>query len=171
MKFRINSKNSWATILGLLLFLAVSYLSIEEPVELSGRVVAVQDGDTVTFLTSGNESIRVRLSQIDAPEKNQPYGQNSKALLSDLVYLKEVKLIEEDTDRYGRVVGTLFIGGRDINAEMIRLGAAWVYDEYIFDQSLYYLQDEAKLEKRGIWSLPENQQIAPWKWRKKQKAE
>lgn len=159
MKFRINSKNSWATILGLLIFLAFSYLSIEEPVELSGRVVSVQDGDTVTFLTPENKSIRVRLSQIDAPEKNQPFGQNSKALLSDLVYLKEVKFIEGDTDRYGRVIGTLFIGDRDINAEMIQLGAAWVYDEYVYDHDLYYLQDEAKLEKRGIWSLPEKLSI------------
>jgi micrococcal nuclease len=69
-----------------------------------GKVVGVLDGDTLTVLISGGQ-IKVRLAEIDAPEKQQPFGQRSKQSLSDLVYGKRVKVNQEDRDRYGRVVG------------------------------------------------------------------
>tara|TARA_R110002020_G_scaffold17026_2_gene60248 strand:- start:795 stop:1304 length:510 start_codon:yes stop_codon:yes gene_type:complete len=165
----MKSKNAVLTLIGIALFFAFSNLFPGQLHEVSGKVVAVQDGDTVTILTDESKTIKVRLSQIDAPEKNQPFGQNSKQILSDLVYLKEVSVIEDDTDRYGRVVGSLYMNDQDINAYMVQKGAAWVYTQYVHDHNLYLLQDEAKLEKRGLWALPEKDQIPPWKWRKEKR--
>lgn len=52
---------------------------------IEGRVVGVADGDTVTVLDSNKVQHKVRLSGIDAPEKNQDFGSRSKQSLSDLV--------------------------------------------------------------------------------------
>lgn len=166
MRISVKSKNALLTLIGIGLFFVISHLYPEQINEVSGKVVAVQDGDTVTILTDENKSIKVRLSQIDAPEKNQPFGQKSKQILSDMIYLKEVSLIEDDVDRYGRVVGSLYLNDQDINAQMVQIGAAWVYPQYVYDHNLYNLQDEARLEKRGLWALPKKDQIPPWKWRK-----
>ena len=72
----------------------------------------------------------------------------------------------QDTDRYGRTVGRVYVGNLDVNAEMIGRGAAWVYRDYAKDPSLYRLESEAKAAKRGLWALPETERCAPWDWRK-----
>ncbi len=59
---------------------------------LEGKVVGVSDGDTITVLTDGRESIRIRLAEIDAPEKSQAFGQRSKQSLSDMVFSKTVRV-------------------------------------------------------------------------------
>jgi endonuclease YncB( thermonuclease family) len=70
-----------------------------------------------------------------------------------------------DTDRYGRSVGRVFVDGVDVNAEMIRCGAAWVFRKYVRGRTLFNLEREARQEKRGLWCLPESQRIPPWEWR------
>jgi len=90
--------------------------------DLSGRVVSVADGDTITVLDGGNRQIKIRLHQIDAPEKKQDFGQASKQSLSDLVYGKEVRIEVADTDKYGRTVGKVWIGGTDANLEQVKRG-------------------------------------------------
>lgn len=127
-----------------------------------GKVVGVADGDTVTLLMSGRQ-IRVRLAEIDAPEKRQPYGQRSKQSLSDLVYGKQVKVNQQDRDRYGRVVGRVYAGGLDVNAEQIKRGMAWIYRKYNRDRSLVALEQEARGAKRGLWS--DLNPIPPWEYR------
>lgn len=74
--------------------------------------------------------------------------------------------METDRDRYGRTVGRVYVGGMDVNAELVRQGAAWVYRHYAKDPALFALEDEARAAKRGLWTLPEAQQIPPWEWRK-----
>lgn len=59
----------------------------------------------------------------------------------------------------------MYVGGVDVNAEMIRQGAAWAYRQYLKDQSLLRLEAEAKAAKRGLWALPEAQRMPPWEWR------
>ena len=71
---------------------------------LSGRVVAIADGDTLTVLTEGREQVRVRLSDIDTPERRQPWGTRARERLSELAFGQEVRVTARDTDRYGRVV-------------------------------------------------------------------
>ena len=132
---------------------------------LSGRVVAIADGDTLTVLTKGREQVRVRLSDIDTPERRQPYGQRARERLSDLAFGKQVQVVVRDTDRYGRTVGRVWADGMDVNAAMVRDGAAWVYRRYSQDEGLRQAEDEARTARRGLWGLPEAERTPPWEWR------
>jgi len=126
----------------------------------------VSDGDTLTLLTAEKQQVKVRLGEIDTPESRQPYGQRAKQALSDLAFGKQARVVVQDTDKYGRTVGRVYVGGVDVNAEMIRQGAAWVYRQYLKDQSLLALEQQAKSAKRGLWGLPEAERCPPWDWRK-----
>ena len=77
--------------------------------DLNGEVIAASDGDTVKILVE-KTVVTVRLSSIDAPEKRQPFGQQSKAALSSLVFGKNVRVVTSGKDRYGRTIGTLYDG-------------------------------------------------------------
>lgn len=138
---------------------------------ISANVVGVHDGDTITVLTTEKKTLKIRLAEIDAPESGQPYGSKAKQVLSDLVFGKNIKIEVQDIDRYGRTVGRIFYNRVDINAEIVRSGAAWVYRQYSKDKILLSLEQEAKESKRGLWSLPEFEQVPPWEWRKKSNRE
>ena len=92
-------------------------------VDIFCRVVGVYDGDTFTCLSDAKQQMKVRMAEIDTPEKTQPYGQKSKAALSALVFGKQVTLAAQAKDRYGRTVARVTAGGQDANREMVRLGA------------------------------------------------
>ena len=126
----------------------------------------VSDGDTVTCLTSASRQVKVRLAEIDAPESRQPYGSRAKQALSELAFGKQVVLEVQDTDRYGRTVARVVAGGTDVNAELVRQGAVWVYRQYSRDRSLLALEKQARAAKRGLWALPESERMPPWEWRK-----
>lgn len=95
--------------------------------DISDRVVRVLDEDTVEVLQTGNRMMRVRLVGIDAPEKSQPFGQRSRQVLSSMVAQFTVIVSGKDTDRYGRLLGTVWLGTTDVNAGQIRNGLAWTY--------------------------------------------
>ena len=133
---------------------------------LQGKVVSIADGDTLTLLNSTNQQIKVRLAEIDTPEMGQPYGNRAKQALSGMVFGKEVSVVVQGMDRYGRTVGRVYVDELDVNAEMVRIGAAWVYRQYLKDQSLLKLEGDAREAKVGIWGLLETQQIPPWEWRR-----
>lgn len=134
------------------------------PSEYLGKVVGVTDGDTLTLLVD-QKQIKIYLSQIDTPESGQPYGSMAKQALSDLAFGKEALAKVEDIDRYGRTVARVFVGNTDVNAELVRQGAAWIYRKYATDDSLYKLETEARDAKRGLWALPEAERTPPWEWR------
>lgn len=137
--------------------------------ELTGKVVAISDGDTLTLLVPDGASfkqVRVRLAEIDTPESRQPYGNRARQALSDLAFNQQARVVVQDTDRFGRTVGRVYVGDVDVNAELVRQGAAWVYRQYLKDQSLLALEAEAKAAKRGLWGLPETERCPPWDWRK-----
>ncbi len=137
--------------------------------DLTGKVVGVHDGDTLTLLVTGNQQVKVRLGEIDTPELAQPYGQKAKQALSDLAFSKTAKVVVQDTDRYGRTVGRVYVGSTDVNAELVKQGAAWVYRQYLKDSSLIGLEDAAKAANQGLWALPASQRVPPWDWRKGEK--
>lgn len=141
-----------------------------EGLKHKGKVVGVSDGDTFTLLTPENKQIKVRLAEIDAPESAQPFGSRAKQKLSDLIFAREVLVVEQDTDRYGRLVGHVYVGDIHVNRRLVQEGAVWVYRQYLEDQSL--LQDEkmAKEAKKGLWSLPVYEQVPPWEWRRGNKS-
>jgi endonuclease YncB( thermonuclease family) len=111
--------------------------------DLTGRVIGITDGDTVTLLTSDKQQIRIRLAEIDAPESDQPYGNKSTQKLSELIFGKDVRVVVQTTDRYGRTVGRPYAGDLDVCEEMVRAGAVWVYRQYVIDKSLFDIEIEA----------------------------
>ncbi len=129
---------------------------------ITGRVVGVADGDTITVLRD-HEQIKVRLNEIDAPEKAQAFGNKSKQSLSELCFDKTATLDDKGKDRYGRTLARVTCDGIDANTEQVRRGMAWVYDKYVTDKSLYAIQDEAKAARRGLWADAEP--MPPWEWR------
>ena len=133
---------------------------------ISGRVIGITDGDTFTLLTDDFEQIKIRVAEIDAPERGQPYGSRSQDALSSLIFKKEVSIDVQVKDRYGRPVGRPIVGDTDVTAEMVKIGAAWVYRTYSDDEALYELERKAKAAGRGLWGLGEYEQVPPWDWRK-----
>jgi len=132
--------------------------------ELIGRVVHVQDGDTLTVLVD-RQQVKVRLASIDAPERKQPFGTRSRQSLNDLCHGKAAEVQDNGRDRYGRTIGTITCAGIDANAVQVRRGMAWVYDRYARPGSpLYALQEQAREVKAGLWA--DAQPVAPWEWRK-----
>ena len=125
--------------------------------------IRVVDGDTIRAEAKGKE-IKIRLVEIDAPEMNQPFGTRSKDFLNKLLNEKNVTLISQGEDKYGRILGEIYADGESANTLMIRSGFAWVYDRYVKDSSLYKYQDQAKAENLGLWQAEDP--IAPWVWRK-----
>ena len=128
---------------------------------LSGQVVKISDGDTITILTQEKQQVKVRLYGIDAPEKKQPYGQKSKQFLSNLIAGRSVEIQEKGKDRYKRVLGIVYLDGRDINEQMVLNGYAWAYVKY---SKIYASQElKARSQNLGLWR---DKPIPPWEWRK-----
>lgn len=131
--------------------------------EFTAKVIAVLDGDTVMVIRDGRPA-KVRLAEIDAPEKAQAFGETSKRSLSEMVLDKQIVFTTQAVDKYGRLVAHLNVGGQDVNAEQIRRGMAWEYSHYHSNKYLILLENEAKQAPRGLWAMREP--IPPWEWRK-----
>lgn len=100
------------------------------------------------------KSPSVRLANIDAPEKKQPFGRWSATQLKDLVAGKPVTVQYAQTDRYGRILGRVYTAdGTEANRWQVRNGAAWVYPDYNNDYTLPPLQRDARALKRGLWQI------------------
>lgn len=140
---------------------------------LTGRVVKVSDGDTITVL-EGTTQHKIRLMGIDAPEKAQPFGNRSKQALANNIAGKTVEVEYNKKDRYQRIIGKVTYMGYDINLRQIELGMAWHYKQYereqdVEDRSKYaHAEYLAQRDKVGLWS--QGQAMAPWEWRKAKKA-
>ena len=156
----IGTMRQWLAIL--LILVSTSAIAAE----VQGRVIGISDGDTFTLLTAAKQQVKIRLAEIDAPESGQPYGLKSKQALSELIFGKDVLVRVQTTDRYGRIVGRPYVGDLDICEEMVRMGAAWAYREYLRDKGLLTLEADAKAQERGLWGLSEAQNAPPWEWRR-----
>lgn len=122
--------------------------------ELRGRVVGISDGNTLTLLTDGREQVRIRLSDIDTPERRQPYGTRARQVLSDLAFGHRARIEVRDIDRYGRTGGRAFVGAVDVSAELVGRGAAWVFRRYSNHPGLLRLEAEAKTARRVLPTEP-----------------
>lgn len=136
--------------------------------DFSGKVIRILDGDTIEVLVE-RTPVRVRLAQIDAPEKKQPFGTKSRQALADFTFQRSVQVRESEADRYGRRIGTVLVDGRDVNRAMVAAGMAWVYRVYAKDRSLLDVEAEARHSRRGLWT--DAQAVPPWEWRAHQRAE
>jgi len=136
---------------------------------LKCKVIKIVDGDTIDVLDANNESRRIRLQGIDAPERTQAFGTVSRQHLYDLLFGKDVTLQGEKTDRYDRILCKVLVEGQDVNLEQINAGLAWFYRQYekelSSDDSDSYskAESEAHNAKRGLWSDPAP--TPPWEYR------
>jgi endonuclease YncB( thermonuclease family) len=129
---------------------------------ISGTVITVIDGDTITVSQAGKH-YRVRLAGIDAPEPAQPFGLRSARSLAKLCYRKAAEVEWKDRSD-GMYLGQVTCEGRDVNAEQVRRGLAWVSPKHITPGSpLYELEAYARLRKIGLWA--DEKAVAPWEWR------
>jgi endonuclease YncB( thermonuclease family) len=155
---------------GLVALLLTGSAGAAEPAAvLEGRVTKVNDGDSIEVdLASGH--VRVRLSAIDTPEADQPYGDHStKALRTLLPVGSEVELEVVTQDQFRRLVAVVWRvkdGKRvNLNETMLREGHAWAYRRYAQDTRYCDLEDEARVKKSGLWSQPVSAWVYPPEWR------
>ena len=165
MKWHISamtkSAGRWAAALALVLAAAAAHA------DLTGQVVRILDGDTLEVLVDLRPT-RVRLAEIDAPEKRQPFGTRSRQALADLVFRKTVTVKEAGQDRYGRTIGTVLVDGQSANRAMVQAGMAWAYRAYLVDTSLLKVEAQAREARTGLWADPAP--VAPWEWRAAEKS-
>jgi endonuclease YncB( thermonuclease family) len=135
-------------------------------------------------LDGTNTQQRIRLMGIDAPERHQPFGERARQYLGALAFGKEAKVVWHKRDRYGRIVGQVWVEApdapcrgkpgcpktRDAGLAQIQSGLAWWYRQYANEQAVEdrnrYEQAEfqAKIRRAGLWA--ENP-MPPWDWRKR----
>ncbi len=136
--------------------------------DITGKVVKVTDGDTVTIEARGEE-YRVRLTGIDAPERRQDFGSESTQHLQSLIANQIVTVISTKTDSYGRLLGKVVLKNVDINLVMVTDGYAWWYKQYqkdhaLIDRFLYqHAEEEARGARKGLWA---GKPVAPWDYRR-----
>lgn len=140
----------------------------ERPV-LTGRVVKIVDGDTIDVRLQ-SDPIRIRFHGVDAPEKAQDHGKAATTALSTLIMDKEVQIEPFQQDRYDRLVGIVYLGELNVNAELVRNGHAWALRRYMrkSDAQLCSLESQARLNHRGLWAS--SKAIAPWEYRRSKKS-
>ncbi|WP_165476859.1 thermonuclease family protein [Legionella fairfieldensis] len=169
MKRSNNKQKLLLVMVGLVLLIVLFVLNVDLSKPMIGRVIGIADGDTLFVWDYETKTkITVRLIDIDAPERQQPFGDRSRQSLNELCYKKPVHIERFGRDRYDRVLGRVFCKGIDANAEQVRRGMAWVYIRFLGDDRLYALQDEARKTKRGLWIDEEPE--APWRFRRYERA-
>ena len=164
----VKSKSMFAALIAAMVFAMPVFAE-----SISGRIVAVADGDTLTLLDRSFVEHKIRLSGIDAPEKKQAFGQRAKATLSANAYGLQAEADCLKTDRYRRNICVVRVNRRDVGLEQIRAGMAWWYRKYALDQTLQEqrvyedAEEQAKSAKRGLWI--DKEPIPPWEWRRTSK--
>jgi len=149
---------------------------------LSGRVVRVVDGDTVYVLDGAKKQHKIRLAGIDAPERGQAFGTRSKDRMAELVAGQDVRVDWYKTDRWGRLIGTVWVASPDCRTAscaktldaglaLIKSGLAWHFKRYAHEQPeeererYAYAEEEVRASKAGLWRDPNP--VSPWEWRRR----
>lgn len=146
---------------------------VSQSPELIGKVVRVLDGDTFVLLVD-QQPVRIRVTGIDAPEKDQPFGQRSRQSLAGMVDGNPVAVRVKGKDSFGRILGAVYAKicapsapclAVYVNAEQVKTGMAWAYRFHgqAVDPAMLKLETQARSERVGLWSAPNA--VEPWKWR------
>jgi len=129
-----------------------------------GKVVSVHDGDTISIY-NGEGKVKVRLAEIDAPEKKQEYGNEAYRFLERNLLGVDVKVDVSSTDRYGRKIGKVYVDNVYMNSIMVENGYAWVYKGYCPKKSpLWKVEEVARSRRVGLWK--QDNPVPPWQYRK-----
>jgi endonuclease YncB( thermonuclease family) len=130
---------------------------------IAGEVVVVTDGDTIAVLDGAKTQHTIRLKGVDAPESGQPFGATAKQALFDKIFAKHVRVEWTERDKYGRVLGSVYIDDRYINRELVDEGWAWHYRQHTDEGALASAELSAKSAGRGLWV--DSNPVAPWNFR------
>nr|WP_255368601.1 thermonuclease family protein [Polaromonas sp. OV174] len=155
------------TLLSLALLLPVAAQA-----QQSCLVVGVTDGDTIKARCGqpgAYEQVKVRIAEIDAPEKRQPFGERSRQSLAGLCHEAQAVIKPTAKDRYGRTVARVSCNGQDVSLHQVRAGMAWWYVKYGKDMAVQDAERQARSSRAGLWV--DSEPIPPWEWRKSKKTE
>jgi endonuclease YncB( thermonuclease family) len=141
----------------------LSLATLANAQEFAGKVIAVMDGDTLLILRDGHP-VKVRLAEIDAPEKAQPFGAASQKSLAEMVKDEQVRVVSNAADDYGRLIARVYVGEFNVNYEQVWRGMAWEYSRFHGNKELMALQHQAQQARRGLWA--QRGAVEPSQWRK-----
>lgn len=150
--------------LGNYIFVSSAQSSYSDSVYDSVKVIGVVDGDTIAVLDKNKKTIKIRLANIDAPEKAQAFGNRAKQFAENKIKGKMVKLRIHSKDQYDRYIAEVFLNDVNINKEIVKNGFAWAYRDFLKDKDYIVLEEQAKKMKRGLWS--DTNPTEPKEWRK-----
>ena len=132
---------------------------------ITGEVVAIHDGDTLS-VRAGGRTVRVRLACIDAPEQGQAFGGRARQQLAQEAMRRTVRVEVVDRDNFGRTVGRVWADGTLVNLELVRAGLAWHYARHCpGDRTLAAAEQVAWAARRGLWA--DREPVPPWRWRRR----
>lgn len=137
------------------------------PGSFQAKVVGLSDGDTLTVLRDRSR-LKVRLAEIDCPEKSQPFGSVARDFAAEQVFGKVVGVRVVEVDRYGRSVAVITTpDGRSLSEALVKAGLAWKYDKHSSSARLEALETDARKARRGLWAEPSP--VPPWEFRRKKR--
>lgn len=151
----------------LVLFFLLLLLCVQALGATEGRCLRVSDGDTITIAAEGRKE-KVRLIGIDAPELRQEGGPEARQYLAKRILNRRVKVEGETRDRYGRLLGTVYLGEENINLSLVREGHAWDYKAYSAGPAYTRAERAARAARRGLWA--QQDAVAPWNYRKAERS-
>ena len=162
-------RTATTALLAIIILCCLPSISLAQTI--TGKVVSVADGDTITILIKQKKQIKIRLSAVDCPESGQAYGKQAKKFTSGMVYGKQVKVEPVTTDRYGRIVAMVYQNGANLSEQIIANGYGWVFRKYCskwaFCNDWLRLEKNARDRQIGLWS--DTHAMPPWEWRKIQR--
>jgi len=133
--------------------------------KLTGKVISVKDGDSLELLDAENTIHDIRLAHVDCPEKKQAFGKRAKIFTANFCFGEEVTVLPTDKDRYGRIVGVVMVGRKELNLALIQEGMGWHFKQYSKKEAYATAENKARRKKKGLWS--QRNPIAPWEYRKR----
>jgi len=159
----------WITSIAIFVLILTSIVSEKTSTYIiSGKVIGIMDGDTFKILTKDSTTVKIRLANIDCPEKKQPFSTKAKQFVSEAIFSKTVAVQVLKKDRYRRLIANVFYGDSiNLNHQLVKNGLAWHYLKYSKDTILQSLEDKARKQSIGLWA--DKNAISPWQWRANKK--
>ncbi len=161
-RHNMRSRNAFMKLLTLVCLVG-SFDVLAEYSVVSGVVIDVYDGNTLTIKSLEKGTLKIRLANIDAPELNQPYGIEARQILSKCILLKLVKFKIIGNDSSDRKTAEIYSDSCDVEAHLVESGAAWFARTQQPNPILVKAELNARIAIKGVWASAAP--VPPWEWR------
>jgi micrococcal nuclease len=128
----------------------------------TGKVTSVTDGNTITVIYSNKER-QMKISGVDCPDLDQPYGTEAKDFLVALIGGREIWVNVERMDHFNRSISKITLNGEDVAVQVVQAGLGWYDTRYSSNVQIAEAQARARASKSGLWS--QEKPIPPWEFR------